>query len=178
MYDFLLSSVEEHYEVVKELKSGPRGSVRLLRHKQTGKRFIFRTYQGNAEVYRKLLEITSPNLPEILEVGEKNGNVAVLEEYIQGDTLAALLKADVFSQKEARRLGRQICAGLWALHALGAVHRDVKPENVILRENQAVLIDFDASRLVKEQNTTDTLVLGTTGETGSTSLEEDIKTLD
>ena len=106
MYDFLLSSVEEHYEVVKELKSGPRGSVRLLRHKQTGKRFIFRTYQGNAEVYRKLLEITSPHLPEILEVGEKDGNVAVLEEYIQGDTLAALLKADVFSQKEARRLGR------------------------------------------------------------------------
>ena len=163
MYDFLLSSVEEHYEVVKELKSGPRGSVRLLRHKETGKRFIFRTYQGNAEVYRKLLEITSPHLPEILEVGEKDGNVAVLEEYIQGDTLAALLKADVFSQKEARRLGRQICAGLWALHTLGAVHRDVKPENVILRENQAVLIDFDASRLVKEQNTTDTLVLGTTG---------------
>ena len=96
-------------------------------------------------------------------MGEKDGNVAVLEEYIQGDTLAALLKADVFSQKEARRLGRQICVGLWALHTLGAVHRDVKPENVILRENQAVLIDFDASRLVKEQNTTDTLVLGTTG---------------
>ena len=163
MYDFLLSSVEEHYEVVKELKSGPRGCVLLVQNRQNGARFLFRDYQGSAEVYRKLLTVSCPHLPRILEAAEQDGSVAVLEEYIQGDTLAALLKADVFSQKEARRLGRQICAGLWALHTLGAVHRDVKPENVILRENQAVLIDFDASRLVKEQNTTDTLVLGTTG---------------
>lgn len=163
MYDYLLASAASRYETMKELKSGPRGSVRLLRHRATGKRFILRVYQGNGEVYQKLLEITNPNLPEVLEVGEKDGSVAVLEEYVQGDTLAALLNADVFSQKEARRIGKQICGGLWALHALGAVHRDVKPENVILRGNQAVLIDFDASRLVKEKNTTDTLVLGTTG---------------
>lgn len=46
---------------------------------------------------------------------------------------------------------------------MGAVHRDIKPENVILRGSEAVLIDFDASRIFKSENTSDTRVLGTTG---------------
>ena len=49
------------------------------------------------------------------------------------------------------------------LHSLGAVHRDIKPENVIIRGSEAVLIDFDASRLFKDGNPADTQVLGTTG---------------
>ena len=46
---------------------------------------------------------------------------------------------------------------------MGAVHRDIKPENIILRGSDAVLIDFDASRLCKAENTTDTQIMGTTG---------------
>lgn len=46
---------------------------------------------------------------------------------------------------------------------MGAVHRDIKPENVILRGSEAVLIDFDASRLYKDESDGDTRILGTTG---------------
>ena len=46
---------------------------------------------------------------------------------------------------------------------MGIVHRDVKAENVILRGDQAVLIDFDASRVFKDEISRDTQVLGTTG---------------
>ena len=46
---------------------------------------------------------------------------------------------------------------------MGAVHRDVKDSNVILRGSDAVLIDFDASRIVKPECPADTVILGTTG---------------
>ncbi|MBQ3048940.1 MAG: protein kinase, partial [Oscillospiraceae bacterium] len=49
------------------------------------------------------------------------------------------------------------------LHSFGAVHRDIKPENIIICGGNAVLIDFDASRIFKEESETDTQILGTTG---------------
>lgn len=163
IYDYLLNCIEQEYDTEKVLKSSERGSVSLVRHKKSGRRFIFRKYAGNCDVYQKLLGIDCPFLPQIMEAAEKNGQAAVLEEYIQGDSLAYLLQGELFTQKETRRIAMQLCRGLWVLHHFGAVHRDVKPENVILRGNTAVLIDFDASRIFKEASTADTQVLGTTG---------------
>lgn len=57
----------------------------------------------------------------------------------------------------------QLCQALAVLHSMGAVHRDIKPENIIIRGDEAVLIDFDASRIVKLEQDTDTMVLGTVG---------------
>ena len=163
IYPYLLSSIETDYETVKTIKNSERGCVSLLQNKQNGTRFIFRHYRGNGEVYRKLLGISCPNLPKIMEAAESGGMVAVLEEYIQGDSLAYLLEGALFSPTEARRITLQLCNALWVLHQLGAVHRDIKPENVIIRSSEAVLIDFDASRIFKSESSSDTQILGTTG---------------
>ena len=96
-------------------------------------------------------------------MGARDGHVAVLEEYIQGDTLAFLLRADVLTPRQARNVTAQLCAALWTLHSMGVVHRDVKPENVVMRGSEAVLIDFNASRIFKPDTEGDTQVLGTTG---------------
>ena len=163
IYSYLLSSIEQDYKTIRTLKSSERGCVSLLQNRQNGTRFIFRHYRGNGEVYRKLLGISCPNLPQIMEAAEQDGMVAVLEEYIQGDSLAYLLEDALFSPAEARKIALQLCNALWVLHKLGAVHRDIKPENVMIRGSQAVLIDFDASRIFKNESDTDTLVLGTMG---------------
>lgn len=163
IYQYLLSGIEADYETVRTLKQGPRGSVALLRHRQSGTRYIFRQYQGSGEVYRRLLTVSCPNLPQIMEAAEQDGCVAVLEEYIRGDSLAFLLEGARLTPAQARDITLQLCSALWVLHAMGAVHRDIKPENVILRGSEAVLIDFDASRLCKSGTAQDTQVLGTTG---------------
>ena len=163
IYQYLLSSIDAEYETVKIIKNSERGCVSLLQNKQNGTRFIFRHYQGSGEVYRKLLSVSCPNLPKIMEAAEQNGMVAVLEEYIQGDSLAFLLAGACLTPAEARKITFQLCNALWVLHSLGAVHRDIKPENVIVRGSEAVLIDFDASRIFKNGTNQDTQILGTTG---------------
>jgi len=163
LYDHLTSALETEYSTIRVMKENERGSVVLLRHDKSGQRFVFHHYKGNGDVYQKLLEISCPGLPLILEAAQKDGMVAVLEEYVQGDQLSVLLEADLFTAEQTCRISGQICRALWVLHSLGAVHRDVKPENVIMRGDQAVLMDFDASRVVKSGKKEDTQVLGTTG---------------
>ena len=163
IYQYLLSSIDAEYETVKTIKNSERGCVSLLQNKRNGTRFIFRHYQGSGEVYRKLLSVSCRNLPKIMEAAEQDGMVAVLEEYIQGDSLAFLLAGACLTPAEARKITFQLCNALWVLHSLGAVHRDIKPENVIVRGSEAVLIDFDASRIFKNGTNQDTQILGTTG---------------
>ena len=163
IYRWLLHALREEYDTVRLLKESPRSTVRLIRHRATGRQFVARRFIGSAEVYRALLRCVNPHLPTVYEVAEGEDRSLVLEEFIQGDTLGFLLQKSVFSPKETKRIVRQLCQALWVLHSVGAVHRDIKPENVILRGSDAVLIDFDAARLHKPEADSDTQVLGTTG---------------
>ena len=163
IYSWLSEQLKLEFEEVRLLKESPRGSVRLIRHRASGKQFILRRFTGNGEVYRRLLDCSCRHLPLIYETAEREGKNLVIEEFVQGDTLDFLLADALFTPQETRKVVKQLCQGLWVLHSMAAVHRDVKPENVILRRNDAVLIDFDAARLHKPQAEADTQILGTTG---------------
>lgn len=163
LYESFLEAVTTEYDTLRVLKQSPRGTVSVVRHKKSGTRYIFRRYSGSGEVYRRLLPVLCPHLPQIMEAAEQDGQTAVLEEYVQGDTLAELLMGARLTEREARQVTMQLCQALHVLHSMGAVHRDVKPENVILRGSDAVLIDFDAARNYKVASESDTQVLGTTG---------------
>ncbi|WP_033119968.1 serine/threonine-protein kinase [Oscillibacter sp. ER4] len=162
LYESFLEAVTTEYDTLRVLKQSPRGTVSVVRHKKSGTCYVFRRYSGSGEVYRRLLPVLCPHLPQIMEA-EQDGQTAVLEEYVQGDTLAELLMGARLTEREARQVTMQLCQALHVLHSMGAVHRDVKPENVILRGSDAVLIDFDAARIYKDESESDTQVLGTTG---------------
>lgn len=163
LYESFLEAVTTEYDTLHVLKRSPRGTVSVVRHKKSGTRYVFRRYSGSGEVYRRLLPVLCPHLPQIMEAAEQDGQTAVLEEYVQGDTLAELLMGARLTEREARQVTMQLCQALHVLHSMGAVHRDVKPENVILRGSDAVLIDFDAARIYKDESESDTQVLGTMG---------------
>ena len=151
------------YFFEKTLKTSKRGNVSVVRHKDTKIRYIYREFVGNGEVYRKLQEVNSQHLPKIFEVKEQDNRVFVLEEYVSGDTLAFLLEKNPLTLNYTKEIAVQICDALHILHELNMVHRDVKPGNIIIRGNNAVLIDFDTSRVVKPENFSDTQIMGTTG---------------
>ena len=163
LYESFLEAVTTEYDTLRVLKQSPRGTVSVVRHKKSGTRYVLRRYSGSGEVYRRLLPVLCQHLPQIMEAAEQDGQTAVLEEYVQGDTLAELLMGARLTEREARQVTMQLCQALHVLHSMGAVHRDVKPENVILRGSDAVLIDFDAARIYKDESESDTQVLGTTG---------------
>ena len=163
LYESFWEAVTTEYDTLRVLKQSPRGTVSVVRHKKSGTRYVFRRYSGSGEVYRRLLPVLCPHLPQIMEAAEQDGQTAVLEEYVQGDTLAELLMGARLTEREARQVTMQLCQALHVLHSMGAVHRDVKPDNVILRGSDAVLIDFDAARIYKDESESDTQVLGTTG---------------
>lgn len=71
MYDELLRAMEQYFDEVKVLKRGARGTVTLVRHRQTGQRYVFRRFDGTADVYRRLLTVSSPYLPRVEEVAER-----------------------------------------------------------------------------------------------------------
>ena len=111
-----------------------------------------------------VIEIVEPLIfLSIFMAGEKEGKVALLEEYVKGDNLGEILEGSLLTTEEAKQIVQQLCSALWVLHSRGIVHRDVKPDNIIIRGNEAVLIDFDASRIHKSENQEDTQILGTTG---------------
>ena len=163
IYAWLNEQLRTEFEVVRLLKESRRGSVELIRHRESARQFILRRFTGNGEVYRKLLDCSCRYLPVIYEAAERDRKNLVIEEFIEGDTLDFLLKDALFSQAETKQIVKHLCQGLWVLHSMAAVHRDIKPENVILRGHDAVLIDFDAARLHKPEAEADTQVLGTTG---------------
>lgn len=163
IYQYLTEAIKADYKVEKELKKSVRGTVELLTYKQNKQKYILRRFKGNSAVYQKLLHISCSYLPLIYEEAVQGEEVLVLEEFIEGDSLAFFLEGTLFSPAEAKKITIQLCKALWTLHQMQAVHRDVKPENVIIRGNEAILIDFDAARVYKQESKEDTQILGTTG---------------
>ena len=108
---------------------------------------------------RSLAALEHPNICPVQEIGEYEGRTFIVMSYIEGRTLKARLAEAALSVDEALDITIQVASGLAAAHAKGIVHRDVKPDNIILtdigdetgRASRAVLIDFG---LAKQSETT------------------------
>ena len=86
IYSWLLERLKCEFEILRLLKQSPRGSVELIQHRESGRRFILRRFTGNGAVYRRLLDCSCRHLPLIYEAVEQDGENLVIEQYIEGDT--------------------------------------------------------------------------------------------
>jgi serine/threonine-protein kinase len=106
-------------------------------------------FHGEVRMARR---ISHPNVCRVYDIGEFNGIAYISMEYIAGEDLASLLRRiGRLPPDKAVEIARRLCAGLAAAHDKGVVHRDFKPENVMIDNRGQVLItDFGLAGLPSE----------------------------
>ena len=113
---------------------------------------VFRArFQLEAETAAQLQH---PNIVPIYRVGETGGLTYFTMGYVDGASLADLLKASGrLPLADALRIGREVAAALGAAHRRGIVHRDVKPQNVLIEREtgRAMVTDFGIARVVADE---------------------------
>ena len=114
---------------------------------------------------RAIAKLSSPYVVGVIDAGEDDGQPFIVLEFVRGETLKQRIKSPgQLSVQEAVAYAIEVARGLQAAHDAGIVHRDVKPQNVLLDEDGAARVtDFGIARsLADEGLTADGRVLGTT----------------
>ena len=110
------------------------------------------TVEGRQRLMREARAAATLNHPHIAtvhDVLDVDGQVVVVFEYVEGDTLAARLQKGPMPVAEAIEVTWQLADALAAAHAQGVIHRDLKPSNVVLGpDGRAKVLDFGIARLV------------------------------
>ena len=89
-----------------------------------------------------------PNIVEVFESGESEAGLFIAMEWVDGPTLRALMDGGRVANGKAVAWSRQMASGLAAAHAAGIVHRDMKPENIMVNSAGVVkILDFGLARL-------------------------------
>jgi serine/threonine protein kinase len=96
--------------------------------------------------------LNHPGIVTLYELGELDGRALLVSELVEGMTLGRLRGSGALCDRDVAELASDLCEALAHAHARGVVHRDVKPENVIVAERagstrQAKLMDFGIARL-------------------------------
>ncbi len=95
--------------------------------------------------------LRNPHIVPVYDIGEAEGLAFIIMPLIEGESLrAALDREGPMAPAEVRRILREAASGLAAAHEAGVIHRDVKPENIMLegRDKRALLMDFGISKAI------------------------------
>lgn len=155
-----------NYEDVATLDNA--GHVRLVRDQSDGRlKVLKRLALFDQNVYEFLQANPGPHRSIVLGHILYKGELYVVEEYVSGRTLRAVLREEgPLAEEQAVRYLEQICAALRPLHALSSpiVNRDLKPENIMItHNNDAVVVDFNSAKFSNRTRSKDTTLLGTPG---------------
>lgn len=164
----LIGQQIESYQVQKLLGAGGMGEVYLARDSKLDRMVALKVlpwhFVADAERLgrfqreaRALSSLNHPNLVTIYEVGEANGLHFIAMELVEGKTLSLL--RDKLSVKDLLGIVAQVSEALGAAHQSGIIHRDVKPDNVMVRpDGYAKVLDFGLVKLTEAEPSPGTAV--------------------
>jgi serine/threonine protein kinase/Tfp pilus assembly protein PilF len=151
-------TILSHYQILSKLGAGGMGEVYLAQDTKLDRKVALKILPGSVAADRSRMSrfmqearaasaLNHPNILTIYEIGETNSTHFIATEFIEGETLRERQQKPL-SLGESLDIATQIASALAAAHAAGIVHRDVKPENVMLRRDGIVkVLDFGLAKL-------------------------------
>ncbi|MFD9097054.1 serine/threonine-protein kinase [Streptomyces collinus] len=113
-------------------------------------------YERMRREARAAARLDHPSVVDVHDVAVVDGRPWIVMELVRGRSLGDALQEGTLDAREAARIGLQVLGALEAAHAAGVLHRDVKPDNVLLgRYDRVVLTDFGIAQIEGETNLTD-----------------------
>jgi len=152
-----------HYRILDTLGSGGMGEVYLAEDTRLARKVAIKllpsNFTQNADRVRRFEQearaasaLNHPNIVTIYDIGESDAGPFIAMEFVAGRTLRALAGAPVPIQTLAD-WGRQIVEALASAHEAGIVHRDIKPDNIMVRDDGYVkVLDFGLARLALRED--------------------------
>ena len=145
-----------HYAITGKLGQGGMGVVYSARDERLGRSVALKmmgSLAGDEAARRRFwrearaaASINHPNVCQLYEIGEENGELFLVMERLEGEALSDRLQRGPFVVAQALPVMLEVLDALEALHAHGIVHRDLKPSNVFLTPRGVKLLDFGLAR--------------------------------
>ncbi|HEX8096974.1 MAG TPA: protein kinase, partial [Pyrinomonadaceae bacterium] len=151
-----------HYEILSQLGRGGMGEVYLALDRGLNRKVALKllpaSFIKDAERLRRFerearaaSSLNHPNIITIHEIGQANSLHFIATEFVEGETLRELLSRTRPGLRETLHIAVQAADAIAAAHRAGIVHRDVKPENIMLRPDGYVkVLDFGLAKLVEQ----------------------------
>lgn len=152
-----------HYRIFKRIGAGGMGEVYLAEDNRLGRKVALKLLQPffttDVDRVRRFEReacaasaLNHPNVCVIHEIGEtEERRQYIVMEYVEGITLRRWMQRSRMELKELLDLAIQIASGIAAAHSAGVVHRDVKPENIMIRADGLVkVLDFGLAKLTEQ----------------------------
>ncbi len=147
------------YEIVRILGEGGMGAVYQARDRELDRmvalKIIRSELAGNAEILRRFKQelilarqVTHKNVIRIFDLGEAEGVKFITMEYIEGQDLRTLLRTKgKLPPSDVINIMEQVCRALDAAHNEGVIHRDLKPQNIMVdKQGKVYVMDFGIAR--------------------------------
>lgn len=157
--DPLIGTVLSRCELIERLGVGGWGSVYRSRHQITGKEFAVKVLSANLATNEEMVErffkeakltahLAHPAIRQIFDAGFEKGHVFMVMEYVDGQSLRALVDLnDPYDPESAVRLTLQVVSGLSMAAEAGITHRDIKPQNILIdQQGRARITDFGLAK--------------------------------
>jgi serine/threonine-protein kinase len=150
-----------HFEIKRLLGEGGMGEVYLAEDLRLGRPVALKLlpahFTAEAERVRRFEQearaassLNHPNIVTIHDIGRADGSHFIATEFVDGETLRSRMRSTRMTTVEVLDVAAQIASALAAAHEVGVVHRDIKPDNVMLRRDGYVkVLDFGLAKLTE-----------------------------